>query len=369
MDDFEGRTFPTKKGGTLTVLSWNGDRRGSHKYYPVVCSICSTDFEMFPLPFLCKKSDIIKGVIPCGCGSYNYKGDQQKLILNRVFRENDLPLTCIGWEGGIFKNSSSRPLIFCNLHKTTYAKSRIAHLRTGQVKGCNYCAEESRRDITCTPLEDAMKEVNKHLDSIDGKFIEFTEKYKGLSTPVRWQCVNGHKPITVLESLIKTRNNCGICKTNGFRKNLRGYFYITLFVSEYGCSGFYKVGVSNKDPKIRNKRQEILSKGYTSNPIAYIEFELGEDALLLEKDFIDRYADGRTPKASFSDGYTETFIGDDFTRADLWGDLILITGCSIFGKYEQELLHQEDEHHLPFKGKFWLVDTETLERTEEDIWQ
>ena len=368
VDDFEGKTFKTKKDATLTVQPWEGDRRGSHKYYPVTCSICSKDYELSPENFLCKKSDIVKGVIPCGCGSYNYNGDQQKIILNRVFMDEKPHLTCIGWRDGEFKNCNSRPVIFCSKHKTTNVVSRISHLRTGQVAGCEYCSIESRRSITCTPLSYAMENLQLHFDNIGGEFISFDGDYKGLSTYVNWRCNNGHEVSTLLESLIKNKNNCVICKGNGFQGAKSGYLYLTRFISSCGYDGFYKIGVSNKDPKIRNRRQSNFSAGYKESPIASIFFESGYDALLLEQDLVNRYADGYITKAEFEDGYTETFKSDGLTEYDLQGDFIYMTGCSIFNNYTQCKLPVE-QNVLKFKSKFWLVYPKTLEKVKEDVWE
>ncbi|CAM0065392.1 hypothetical protein VPHK406_0244 [Vibrio phage K406] len=62
-------------------------------------------------------------------------------------------------------------------------------------------------------------------------------------------------------------------------------------------------------------------------------------------------------------------LSETTTKEDLWEDLILMTGCSIFGDYTQVIVPKEEEHRLDFKGRHWLVNTTTLEKVKEDIWQ
>lgn len=367
-DDFEGRKFHNKKGGTLEVLRWKGDRKGSHKYYPVICDKCSCDTELFPSPFLCKKSDIVKGVIPCGCGSYNYSGNQQKIILNRIFKDMNIDNVCIGWENNLFKNRDSKPIIFCNIHKTTTCRSKLQHVKSGQVSSCNECADQLRREKVCYPKLKATEDVTTYLKSIGGRFVEFVGDYRGYATKVEWVCTKGHLPSTTLESLVKNQNNCHICKGNGFRGYKNGYLYLTQFISRCGEKCFYKVGITNKNPSIRNRRQSNASKDYFEKPLAFIKFAVGYDALLLEKVLKDLYADNITTKETFPDGYTETFVDDGITLNELNGDLILLTGCSIFNSYTQVSVPIE-ERELIFKGRYWLVYTETLKPVKEGLWQ
>lgn len=365
-DDFVGTTYPTKARSELRVLPWEGDRRGSHKYYPVVCSVCHTsDPELFPKPLLCKKSDIKKGVVPCGCGSTQWKSWQYKIIIERKHPN----ITVLGWGEKGFEGLKTKPTIFCKLHKVTTIKHTLHHLMYSEVYPCEECSVIGRREKVCYSKDKAMSELEVHFNKIGGSFIRFEGEYKGLSTMVEWYCSEGHKPKTVLESLIKNYNNCHFCNSNGFRDYLPSYFYLTRFIGEDDESGeqvaHLKYGITNKNPRIRNKRQSSGTIYKTITPISYIYFENGSDARLLEKSLDSLYRTNAVCKEDFPDGYTETIGSDYFDLYDIWGDLISLTGCSVFNGYTQVLTPLGQEN-LMFKGKYWLLDVKTMGRISEE---
>lgn len=357
LDDFVGTKKPTPKGGELTVLPWAGDRRGSHKYYPVTCSICSKDKELFPSPFMCKKSDIVKGIIPCGCGNRRWTKEQYETILSRKFLERGLPLKVVGWvDDGKKINCYSKPIIYCELHKITSCDSHVTHLRTGEVIGCTECRQDSYITHYCKPEAEASVDVTRYLESVGGEFLSFVGKYHGLSTKVKWKCKNGHYPETLLGSLVKLKNDCYLCKSNGFRDHKVGYFYLTEFYSEYDC--LIKYGITNKDPKKRNSMQASYSPEFkTVKPVGYLKFEYGGDARYLEKEMMETYSKRSVGKHVFPDGYTETISFDGWTRYDILGDIIHMTGYDIFnGGW---CLVEGEQPSLRFKGTYrWVSPSE-----------
>ena len=363
---FEGNSYITKKGGFLKILPWNGDKKGSHKYYPVVCSICHKDHELFPEPLLCKKSDIIRGVNPCGCGSTNWKDWQYKIIYNRK-QEN---LKIVNWGSTGFIGLKTVPTVYCSVHNKETSKHSLHHLLyNNEIHACSICSQESHRSRSCYPMEKALKELDLHFESLGGRFLNFVGEYKGLTTKVEWVCDKGHKPKTLLESLIKNNKNCNICKLNGFRDHLGGYFYLVMF-SRYCKKGrkyisHLKYGITNKCPVKRNKKQ-ISNTSYTKiTPIAYIFFEYGGDARKLEKSIKNLYSKKIVNREDFPDGYTETIVQDILDVHDIWGDLLYFTGCSVFNGYHQENLPR-DLLGLDYKKDFWLINTKTLEKVNKE---
>jgi len=97
--EFVGSTFPTPKGGVLTVVGVSSEKQsGRIAVFICKCSICSKDRELFPDYFKITKDRLIKGVSPCGC-SINLWTEYQNKI--RVGREcNKRGYIFHGWVGG-----------------------------------------------------------------------------------------------------------------------------------------------------------------------------------------------------------------------------------------------------------------------------
>lgn len=88
VDDFIGTTFPTPKGGTITVMS----KLPKNKYM-INCSICSKDKELYPDGFSIGKSNLKSGAVPCGCArsprwvefQYRIRIERECLLRNYKF--------------------------------------------------------------------------------------------------------------------------------------------------------------------------------------------------------------------------------------------------------------------------------------------
>lgn len=126
-DDFIGTTFPTPKGGVLTVVGWDGERQvcGSKKYI-AECSICSKDTELFPDDFKITKSRLVRGGVPCGCSRHTRWSEYQYNVkVERKCKEKGYIFH--GWKGS-FKGSNKTKLILENpvteniWHSTTITK-------------------------------------------------------------------------------------------------------------------------------------------------------------------------------------------------------------------------------------------------------
>lgn len=106
VDDFIGTTFPTPKGGVLTVVSWSGERSGYIKRYTVECSTCSIDKELFPEDFKSVKGHLVKGAVPCGCAKIpKWNEEQHKVRVQRECAERGYAFH--GWVGE-FKGNKTK---------------------------------------------------------------------------------------------------------------------------------------------------------------------------------------------------------------------------------------------------------------------
>lgn len=99
-DSFIGSTFPTPKGGTLTVISINKgslvNRRA--RMYVLECSLCSTDYGLFPLNSIqSTKVNLLSGKTPCSCSNFIYKEWQWRVKVNRECKERGYIFH--GWVG------------------------------------------------------------------------------------------------------------------------------------------------------------------------------------------------------------------------------------------------------------------------------
>lgn len=109
-------TFPTPKGGTLTVVGWSGRKTGGfNKYYVVECSFCKKDKELNgDAVYRGFKNDLAKGSIPCGCSKHPLLSKQQReLIISRICAERGIEL--VSFVGG-FKGSRTQLKLLCPEH-------------------------------------------------------------------------------------------------------------------------------------------------------------------------------------------------------------------------------------------------------------
>lgn len=85
--EFVGSTFPTPKGGVLTVVGVHGkDSKGSI-LFDVHCSVCNADIELHPKNFVSSKAKLTRGLVPCSCSNkFRWTEYQYKI---RVKRECD----------------------------------------------------------------------------------------------------------------------------------------------------------------------------------------------------------------------------------------------------------------------------------------
>ena len=88
-DRFVGETFPTKKGGLLTVTGISHRSENGIKSYTVECSICSQDTSLFKKPFKACKGALVGGSAPCGCGAFRYTKEQYAILVERYLAQHN----------------------------------------------------------------------------------------------------------------------------------------------------------------------------------------------------------------------------------------------------------------------------------------
>lgn len=106
VDDFIGRTFPTPKGGVLTVVSWNNMR---DTQAVVTCSLCSLDKELYPGKFKIFLRDLEKGKVPCGCTGKPRRTEYQYKV--KVLRKcEERGYAFFGWSGNFERGKTKLKL-------------------------------------------------------------------------------------------------------------------------------------------------------------------------------------------------------------------------------------------------------------------
>ena len=78
--EFIRTTFPTPKGGVLTVVGVDEVKLSGNARFILECSICNQDKELFPEMFLSLKVDLTRGSIPCRCGKSTKWSESQYII-------------------------------------------------------------------------------------------------------------------------------------------------------------------------------------------------------------------------------------------------------------------------------------------------
>ncbi|QZI87164.1 hypothetical protein MYOV085v1_p0145 [Vibrio phage 355E48.1] len=350
----------SRKGNTLKVvklLAESGE-------FIVICSKCSLDTEMYPHGSLSlTRQQAVRGFVPCGCGSV-YNNSQYKILVSRKLKPSNLSL--VAWDNSIKVTYETLVTISCPIHGEF--KRSVGSILHSSKPSCTKCHHKHLRSVYQSSEEDVRTQLVENMTQ-QHTFLRFCEDFNNQNQKFTYYCSD--KGLTYTRSirgfLDGSKGSC--CNGGGFKKELSGYLYITCFEDLEGIT-LNKVGVSNSHPEKRNHEQNRRTGfKFDVKPLAYIFFENGEDALLLEKVLTDLYESGIVSSEVFPDGFTETILTGQEDLMDLWGDLLLMTGCSIFGEYTQVIVPKEEEHRLDFKGRHWLVNTTTLEKVKEDIWQ
>lgn len=161
-------TFPTPKGGVLTVVGWKG-KSGYNKKYAVKCSVCSKDPELFgDGTFSTTKSDLNRGCAPCGCSLIPKWTENQNKV--RVQREaTTRGFEFMGWVEP-YKGIHTKLLLSCPIHGE-WNSTHISSFLAGRC--CPACRADRTREIS-------MKEDSFHINEFigTGAFKEGAKFYR-----------------------------------------------------------------------------------------------------------------------------------------------------------------------------------------------
>lgn len=138
-------TFPTPKGGVLTVVGWIR-KNGRSKQYIVQCGECRKDRELHGEGlYVITKVNLTRGGIPCGCSKSPSWGEYQwKVRANRLAEEKGFILKGFAEN---YRGVGTKLVLFCPLHgewKTT----NILGLKKG--KGCPSCGSHKSVSAAAT---------------------------------------------------------------------------------------------------------------------------------------------------------------------------------------------------------------------------
>lgn len=171
VDDFIGKKFG--KEGQLTVTGWDGSRTGGKsggaRIYTLVCTKCAKDPEMFGKgEFKSTKGQLVKGRVPCGCGTMRWNIDRYEVKIKRICE--DLNYRFISFLGK-WQKDETKVHIACD-HGHSWISTNAGDFVQGKTR-CPTCHKEKRRVAALTTDENLIKSF-----IATGKFKEGTEFWK-----------------------------------------------------------------------------------------------------------------------------------------------------------------------------------------------
>lgn len=167
--EFIGTTFPTPKGGVLTVTGVVG-KSGSHALFGLECSICSKDIELWPEGSIkSKKGHLVNGRSPCGCSDRTQWTESQTKL--RVQREcSKRGYVFHGW-GGEYKGNNT----FLDL-ENPYTGNRWDSTNINSfMRGCGD-PEETKEKVGQSNRTDDETHIKEFMTT--GKFLEGTKFWR-----------------------------------------------------------------------------------------------------------------------------------------------------------------------------------------------
>lgn len=302
-DDFIGETFPTPKGGLLTVVSVVGKSKNSIKKYGLTCSICHEDAELFPELFESQKSSLINDSVPCGCAKNPKWSEQQVNIIIRRLCEKE-GYEYLGFHEG-YKNCYSKFEYNCPVHGVQKA-SYNSFVNSGS--RCPDCGGKKKKS-----LEEAENIVKELCESEGYEFIGFPEGYENCYSKFEYNChTHGKQKVSYNNFVNGTR--CSSCTGNrGYQKSKTGIFYVVKWTNSNGDCWF-KFGITGKEnPETRMKQQVYIHKRKMNEELKYeirymCSWDDGNIVYSLEREFVEIQNKYGTycNKEMMCDGFTET---------------------------------------------------------------
>lgn len=149
-------TFPTPKGGTLTVVGWSGRKAVNYdKCYIVECNICKNDNELNGDGiYQAVKSHLSRGVVPCGCSKHpKYTKYQWEVRVKRSAENKGLKFISFLGE---FKGKNTKLKLCCPEHGSWIAPSADGLLHDSC--GCPLCGRLRTTEASTKGYKDHVAE-------------------------------------------------------------------------------------------------------------------------------------------------------------------------------------------------------------------
>lgn len=163
-------TFPTPKGGMLTVVGWSGRNGWSAKYYVVECNLCSNNRELNgDGVYKAIKSNLHRGSVPCSCSKQaKLTKCQWEAKVKKASEEKGLKFISFVGE---YIGCSTRVKVCCPKHGTW--DSLTASEFVNSDRGCPTCGYHRGGEAL-------LKETGYHLAEFmaTGKFHRGTEFWR-----------------------------------------------------------------------------------------------------------------------------------------------------------------------------------------------
>lgn len=181
--------------------------RGKHPKYKVVCNVCSKDPELFPLGyFISTKSDLKRGVKPCGCSKApRWKGWQYLILANRAVENKNIVIHGFTED---FKGVNTRIACECTLDQKLWQPTlaQIIH----KEHGCPECVKSTLREMKKTPELVVIERCKTICNEMNYSFIGFPDGYKNAKSKLEYKC-SVHGLQTIDYDHFCRGSRCGLC--------------------------------------------------------------------------------------------------------------------------------------------------------------
>lgn len=133
------------------------------------------------------------------------------------------------------------------------------------------------------------------------KNIVLESEYLGSNIRSKFRCEQGHSWMTVPRSIVKNNTNCPSCASYGFKQNEPAWVYVLKFEKfiKYGITNDLKQRINTHSK--RNGNNELIETRF---------FQVGMNALNLEKQIKQTLGGNYVTRDECPDGYTETLSLD-----------------------------------------------------------
>lgn len=204
--EFVGSTFPTPKGGVLTVVGVNSCTKSNGRHwgqkFNLICSICSEEKDLWPYGSISStKNNLEKGKTPCGCRKVN-KYSLRDFIGFTITTPRGGTLTVTRMEKHGNVNRFVCNCSICSQDTELWPDGSISTLKHFLEKGASPCG--CTRTPRWTKRQYKIK-VERECKTRGFKFLGFVEYWKGkdtklilkdLETQEVWKSTSIHKFLT-----------------------------------------------------------------------------------------------------------------------------------------------------------------------------